>query len=118
MIHFKREEFACRCGCGFDTVDYELVDILDDVREFFNSPLIINSGNRCHSHNHSIGGSEHSQHLVGKAADIVVSGFNENDVYQYLNETYNNKYGIGLYNGRVHIDVRSGNRARWNKKDK
>ena len=117
MKYFFRNEFACKCGCGFNTVDYELANVLDDVRRFFDKPTLINSGCRCSEHNKAVGGSKNSQHLYGKAADIVVKGVSEEDVYQYLNEKYNSRYGIGLYNGRVHIDVKSGYRRRWNKKN-
>lgn len=112
MKYFKRQEFACKCGCGFDTVDYELAIVLDSLRNNFNTPVIINSGCRCKEHNKEIGGSPKSQHLVGKAADIVVKGIHENMVYAYLDEKYPNKYGLGLYEGRVHIDVRP-NKTRW-----
>jgi len=49
--HFYRDEFACQCGCGFDTVDHELVKILEDVRKTFNAPVHISSGCRCEKHN-------------------------------------------------------------------
>ena len=30
--HFNREEFECTCHCGMDTVDAELIDVLEDIR--------------------------------------------------------------------------------------
>ena len=33
--YFSRSEFACRCGCGFDTVDAELLQILEKLRKHF-----------------------------------------------------------------------------------
>lgn len=115
MKYFKRKEFACKCGCGFDTVDYELAEVLDDLREHFGKPAIINSGCRCVKHNESVGGAKSSKHLFGIAVDVRIRDVAEEDVYEYLNVKYNTKYGLGLYNGRVHIDVRK-NRARWNSK--
>ena len=112
MVYFQREEFACKCGCGFDTVDYELAEVLDDVRRHFDSPVRINSGCRCISHNHRVGGSSHSTHVDGRAADFIVSGIHEDEVADYLETKYPDKYGIGRYNGRTHIDTRSG-KARW-----
>ena len=53
--YFKRSEFACKCGCGFDTVDYELVKVLEYIREHFDRPLQINSGCRCATHNRTLG---------------------------------------------------------------
>lgn len=110
--NFKRSEFACKCGCGFDTVDVELVTVLEAVRSFFGEPVKINSGCRCVEHNKKEGGSPKSQHLYGKAADIVVENVMPIKVYTYLVHKYANTYGIGLYPNRVHVDVRE-QKARW-----
>jgi len=112
--YFKRKEFECFCGCGQDWVDYELMLVLDMLRSHFNKPIKINSGSRCFNHNHKIGGSPHSQHLLGKAADIVVKDVKPQAVYDFLDAVFPDCYGIGLYNvqGFVHFDVRK-NRARW-----
>lgn len=110
--NFKRKEFACKCGCGTDNISQELVDVVQDVRTWAKSPVVINSGLRCESHNRSVGGAPKSQHLYGTAADIRTVSKTPKEVYDYLNEKYPNKYGIGLYGGFTHIDVRP-NRARW-----
>ncbi len=110
--YFKRAEFACKCGCGADTVDAELLRIVTDVREYFEESVIIRSGMRCPRHNGEIGGSRHSQHLLGKAADITVENVHADVVADYLQQTYPEQYGIGRYNGRTHIDVRL-TPARW-----
>lgn len=115
MKYFKRLEYACKCGCGFDTVDYELDIVMDDVRNNFGSPIVINRGASCVSHNLGVGGAIDSQHLYGKACDFYVKGVHEDDVVEYLEVRYHNKYGIGRYNGRTHIDVRP-TRARWDKR--
>ena len=112
MKHFTRKEFACKCGCGQDTVDYELVTVLDRMREYFGVPIIINSGNRCKKYNKKVGGKKNSQHLVSKAADVVVSGVDPEIVRDYLELRYPDRYGIGRYATFTHIDVRKG-RARW-----
>jgi len=111
-LHFKRCEFACKCGCGFDVVDVELLAVLEDVREHFGFPVYITSGNRCAKHNASIGGAEHSKHTVGIAADFHVATIDDDKVADYLERMYPNKYGIGRYVGRTHIDVRP-TKARW-----
>ena len=114
--HFSRHEFACRCGCGFDTVDYELVDILEKLSEYYHNPgVIINSGCRCVEHNKHEGGSKNSLHVRSKAADIVVIAIHADSIADYLEAEYPDKYGIGRYNGRTHIDVRA-KRARWDKR--
>jgi len=110
--HFSRSEFACKCGCGGDTVDHALIEVLEDVRGYFNAPIVINSGYRCVNHNAAIGGSPASQHTKGKAADFRVIGVAEEEVVSYLESIHPNEYGVGIYQGRLHIDVRK-ERARW-----
>lgn len=111
--HFNREEFACKCKCGFDTVDIELLRVLERLREHFAKPVVITSGCRCDAYNKKIGGSSNSQHTKGRAADIVVKGVESYVVYAYLHERYPNKYGIGKYDGWCHIDTRTNGPARW-----
>lgn len=110
--HFQRSEFKCKCGCGFDAVDVELLDVLEYLREHFNRPVVINSACRCQTHNRIVKGAPDSQHVKGKAADIRVQGIEPADVAEYLHQKYPDKYGIGCYPSFTHIDVRT-NRARW-----
>lgn len=112
--HFSRHEFACKCGCGFATVDLELIDVLEDLRSHFDGKVKINSGCRCPAHNRSIGRSYDSEHTRGTAADVVVDGVPAAEVYGYLSRKYAGRYGVGKYNGRTHIDVRQ-RMARWAK---
>ena len=109
--HFFRDEFACRCGCGFDTVDSKLVDLLEYIRHEAGHPIKINSGCRCELHNRTINGSVRSQHLIGRAADIWVD--QPNKIYNLLDLAYHDRYGIGVYEWGLHVDTRSGGPARW-----
>ncbi|WP_294962075.1 D-Ala-D-Ala carboxypeptidase family metallohydrolase [Sulfurimonas sp.] len=109
---FDRNEFACKCGCGFDVVDIDVHDALEHVRFTFEKPVIITSGCRCAKHNKSIGGAESSQHILGKAVDFRVKDVHESVVASFLESEYPNKFGIGRYKGRTHLDVRDG-KARW-----
>ena len=110
--HFSRSEFACRCGCGFDSISPELITVLEDVRMHFGAPVKINSGCRCEKHNAKVGGVPNSQHVQGIAADIVVIGINTNRVADYLERKYPDRYGVGRYSSFTHIDVRQA-KARW-----
>lgn len=112
--HFDRDEFACKCGCGFATVDVELLAVLEDLRETYDAPIRINSGCRCPAHNKAVGGEPQSKHTQGIAADIVVTGVSPAKVANYLNGKYSDQYGIGEYAGWVHVDVRA-DKARWRK---
>jgi uncharacterized protein YcbK (DUF882 family) len=86
-----------------------------DMRFHFNAPVDVTGPNRCAKHNAAEGGAPASQHLLAKAADVKVSGIHADSVADYLEETYPDRYGIGRYNDRTHIDVRS-TRARWDKR--
>jgi uncharacterized protein YcbK (DUF882 family) len=111
--NFSRSEFKCKCGeCDFDTVDAALIWVLEDVRGHFQSPVNITSGCRCGPHNKREGGSDNSQHLYGKAADITVTGVPASAVQNYLLDRYRDSFGIGRYSSWTHIDVRS-QKARW-----
>jgi len=110
--YFKRKEFECPDGCKFDTVDVELMAMLEDLREHFDSPITITSGCRCLTHNSEVGGSSKSQHLHGKASDVIVKNVGTDRVYDYLDAKYPNSKGLGLANTFVHLDCRN-KRARW-----
>ena len=106
--YFSRKEFACHCGCGYDTVDAELLTVLEDIREVFGLPVRILSGARCNTHNATIDHSSiSSRHLVAKAADITVKSISHKSVQSYLLDKYPGKYGIGCYGTFTQIDVRT-----------
>ena len=109
---FERHEFACKCGCGFDTVDAELLAVLDNVRRVFKSKVLVSSGCRCPAYNKRVGGAPKSRHLEGRAADIVVANAAPALVAEYLKERYLEKYGIGEYHSFTHIDTRA-QAVRW-----
>lgn len=113
MSHFKRKEFACRCSCGFDTVDIDTLRVCNEVRDFEGAPVTVSSGCRCVNHNSAVGGAVNSHHVKARAADLIVA--DPEKTYKYLCNQYPDKYGFGLYvdRGFVHIDTRSGAPARW-----
>ena len=110
--HFYRGEFACRCGCGFDTVDAQLISVLEELREHFGVPIKVSSGCRCKEHNRAVGGSEKSQHLLARASDISMVDFTTAAICRYLEDKYPSELGIGKYDTFVHIDTRL-RKARW-----
>ena len=48
----------------------ELLEVLDDLREFYGKPIKITSGFRCSELNKLVGGSPTSAHVIGYAADL------------------------------------------------
>lgn len=111
--HFDREEFRCKCNsCGYDTVDAQLLEVLEAVRQHFGAPVTITSAARCEAHNRKVGGSPNSQHLRARAADFVVKGLAPAEVADWLERTYPGRFGIGRYPTFTHIDTR-GSMSRW-----
>lgn len=109
--HFSRSEFKCKCEkCDCDTVDAELLQYLETIREHFERPVVITSGHRCPAYNRKVGGGKTSQHLYGRAADIVVKGIPAYLVQEFCEQI--KVPGLGKYEDFTHIDTRSGF-ARW-----
>lgn len=113
--HFKKSEFACKDGCGFDSIDLRVVKVLEAIRHHFgDKPVIVTSGCRCAKHNRVVGGVQGSRHVAGKAVDFYIPGVSINDIMNYTNSlvrngtlryTYTGKYSNGNMQGAVHIDV-------------
>lgn len=116
--YFKRHEFACPCGCGFDAVDAELLLALHKIRDYVGRPIVITKKGgacRCREYNTQIKGSPNSKHLHGKAADIHCPKLTSDVLYAIVDDLFPAKFGVGIYDWHVHIDVRV-KRTRWNEK--
>jgi uncharacterized protein YcbK (DUF882 family) len=112
--NFSRSEFACKCNCGFDTVDIELIKVLEKIRTHFARPIQINSGCRCKRHNEAEGStSKKSQHLYGRAADIFIMTVPPEKIAAYVDSKWPGRFGLGVYSSWVHIDSRTDGPARW-----
>ena len=133
-VKFTRKEFACECGCGFDAMDFYLINMLEDSRDYFTKKydakvkVEITGGNRCKAHNEEVQKkyvknyvpfSSNSEHLNAKAADhkhyylkfdkwVQISA---QEVYDYYDK-HHSVSGLGIYHNRVHIDSRS-HKSRW-----
>lgn len=114
--NLSRHEFACKCGCGFDTADIETVAVIQDVCDHFECGVIITSGCRCEDHNKAVGGSKNSEHKKARAADCKFIGMSTDEIHDYLDKKYPDKYGFGIYNTFNHIDTRTG-KARWDERN-
>ena len=125
--NFNKREFDCKCGCEMpSSVFYEIEELaneLQTIRDRFNAPIQINSAYRCPSHNKAIGGVSNSQHVLGKASDIVIKGYTPDEVADELEVMLEDEClfpfhlgGIGRYNTFTHIDIRPG-KARWDNRN-
>ena len=128
--HFSRVEFACQGNhcCGHSApIALNLVNALEHlwrlVSEYLghDTLLIITSGFRCRTHNaETLGAVPNSWHTRGLAADVRVPVGMTVERFAALAETIDvfQRSGIGLYDGRIHVDVRPDGPARWDKRKK
>jgi len=118
--NFKKSEFKCNDGSSVpdDLMDNlkDLVENLQIIRDTIDKPIRIISGYRSPKYNRRIDGARRSQHMLAKAADIVIRGMSPVEVHReilkLIKEGKIKKGGVGLYKYFVHYDVRGFN-ARW-----
>ena len=118
--NFSKSEFDCKCGCEMpkDVLNnvQKLANQLQIIRDKVNVPITINSAYRCPKHNSIIGGAKSSQHLQGKASDIVIEGYSNEDVADLIEGLIASgdilQGGLGRYNTFTHYDIRK-TKARW-----
>lgn len=101
--HFKLEEFTRSATAEKFNIDntpndyviYNLdklvVNVLDPLREAFGSPIKITSGYRSYLVNKMVGGVKNSQHMSGKAADIVPIGKSFDEFVKFVEEWIKDK---------------------------
>lgn len=119
--NFDSFEFNCNDGTIVPNELYsnmvELAKNLQVLRDELGKPVRINSAYRTPKHNKKVGGASKSQHLLCKAADIVVAGVTPTEVAETIERLVKEKKmiqgGIGIYNNFTHYDIR-GVKARWN----
>lgn len=106
--NFRVREFACSDGSDKVKIDLDNVANLQKIRNHFGKSVNITSGYRTVAHNIKIGGSKHSYHCKGQAADIVVSGIEPLRVAMYAESI--GCRGVIYYPKKrfTHIDTRNG----------
>ncbi|MDO4782631.1 MAG: D-Ala-D-Ala carboxypeptidase family metallohydrolase [Capnocytophaga felis] len=118
--NFTKQEFECRDGSAMPSEALENVKLLAKelqvLRDFVGKNIVINSGYRSPSYNKRVGGAPKSQHLLGKAADITITGMTPKQVAQAIEKLIAQgkmkQGGIGIYKTFTHYDIR-GVKARW-----
>lgn len=71
--------------------------------------IIITSGYRSPEENELAGGAKNSQHVLGKAIDVIVENVSPIKIAAFVLEQFSPVKGIGInvYAGYVHFDVRN-----------
>ena len=101
--NFYEDEFSCKCGCGLNGIDTNLVELLQLTRDEYGSPMTVTSGLRCETWNKACGGKENSSHLFGKAVDVEM----DNAILRYrlirMMQMFFKR--IGIAKTFIHVDV-------------
>ncbi|MCD8479880.1 MAG: D-Ala-D-Ala carboxypeptidase family metallohydrolase [Candidatus Cloacimonetes bacterium] len=104
--NFTSEEFACKCGCGYDTPNPELIRMLQAARDLYGKPMQITSGCRCIKHNRNVGGAANSAHIQGMAVDIATpTGEARYEIINALMKSGFRRIGINFKKKFVHADI-------------
>lgn len=113
--HFTLEEFTTSdyaARNGIDNTPNELIInnlkmlceyTLEPLREIVKKPIRITSGYRCFDLNKAIGGSDTSQHVEGKAADIVVPQMTVDEVFELASKYVQHDQIIHEFGRWTHI---------------
>jgi len=118
--NFSLHEFRCKDGTDvpeelMENVE-KLAKNLQVLRDHIQKPITIISGYRTPEYNKKCGGVKRSQHLLAKAADIIVKDMTSleirNIIIQLIKEGKMDPGGVGLYPTFTHYDIR-GRNSRW-----
>ena len=128
--HFDSSEFKQPARKGFEERPYpeewvqdRLVPLctqLELIREKLgNYPIKVISGYRSPEYNSAIGGAKQSQHMQGRAADIIIKELDAITVYNKILLLVKAKEseigGLGRYDDFTHVDIRESPRLMtWN----
>lgn len=111
--NFTHDEFECpHCSCLI--YDESFIVSLQKLRDQLGVPFHVSSGYRCYEYNQSlINSSPNSQHLKGRAADIVTVNWSSNLIWTFINKATDLGLSIGVYENHIHVDNRLGDQQFW-----
>jgi len=102
MNYFTLKEQACKC-CGEGELQPDLLECLNNAREYADIPFTLSSAVRCESHNKAVGGVKNSSHVDGWAVDIEINNSMERfAILQALIVIGFNR--IGISDNFIHVD--------------
>jgi uncharacterized protein YcbK (DUF882 family) len=110
LEEFIRSDYATRNGIN-NTPSEEIIEnlknlctvTLEPLRDIVKRPIQILSGYRCPELNTGIGGASNSQHLEGKAADIVVPQMSVDELFEIASKYVDYDQAIHEFSRWVHI---------------
>ena len=111
--NFNLKEFECK-STGQVKIHEKLLELLQELRDTLDKPVIINSGYRSKEHNEKVGGAKKSQHLQGTAVDISLRNldYSAKDLAIFVKNSAEytgvgaQNLGLGYADNFLHVDVR------------
>ena len=107
---FRPVELSCRCPTDYHFCqgeyfhDPDFLDRLEHLRDLAGRPLVVNSGRRCPLRNARVKGAAFSQHKVGIACDIALTG---HDPVKLARAAATAGFkGLGFGKTFLHVDAR------------
>jgi len=123
--HFKYKNIAISGGNDQSPIPEQLIPnakklswVLETIWEQLGKPssMYVASGYRAPAYNRRVGGARHSQHMLARAADIVVKGIAPAQVATVVDQLQRSGKitpgGLGRYPNFTHVDIR-GKLKRW-----
>ena len=114
--YFTDDELRCK-GSSFLMLAPGFRGKLNELREAFGKPMVVNSCCRSYAHNAKVGGHPHSLHVCDDngyhktkgscAIDIDTSSMSENDREKLIFLATANGWSVGLGGTFLHLDLRT-----------
>ena len=116
--NFDRSDFLCRCAvCAVDPTvlpctKTEVINALQDMRDLFGQPLVVDRGVSSKTHNAAIGGSSDSRHLPQHADAIDLACNSSEQAYRIVRSCILlGKFTfIEVSPKHIHLDMRPGDK--------
>lgn len=86
---------------------------LDEIRDYFNRPIKVNSWLRPDAYNKLIGGATFSHHRLGSAVDFEVIGLDAEYVRQQLKMRPDIIQGLSFETGITWVHIQNDGRSVW-----
>ena len=110
LSEFTRSDYATRHQIDNTPDELAIANLkmlceytLEPLREIVKKPIYILSGYRCNALNEAIGGASNSQHLYGKASDIIVHGMTVEELFELGSKYVPHDQIIHEFSRWVHI---------------
>ena len=121
--NFYLDEFTCKDKSDISVKVFnnilKLATQLQIIRDNAMASITINSAYRSPKYNKKIGGASKSKHMLGKAADITITGMTPDETVDLIKRLIEQgkilQGGLGRYTSFSHYDIR-GTKARWDER--